>query len=199
MDIKIFFAGLAFVAIVAAGVPYIRDTLMRKTKPHVYTWLVWTVTTGIATAGVWYGNGGYPAFTSGVGAAITFFVFLLSLKYGTRDIKVSDTVSLLFCLVALFLWIGLKSPLWSVVLGATIDIVAYWPTLRKTYVAPWSESLSSWALWILAPVCSMAALTSYNVLTLANYFPIFFVNVTFVGLFLLRRRVVPKPADILKQ
>lgn len=193
MDTKIIFALCALVLIVWAAVPYIRDILKGATKPHVYTWLVWSVTTGIAAAGVFYGHGGYPALTTAIGSAISFSIFFLSIKYGTRDITLSDTLALIFCAVAIFVWAGLHNPLWSVILAASIDIAAYWPTLRKTYVAPWSESLSSWILWLVTPVFSVLALSSYNIYTLVNYVPIFFVNAIFLMICLVRRKSIPKP------
>ena len=194
MDTKIIFALVALVLIVAASVPYIVDMLKGKTKPHLYTWLVWSITTGIAAAGVFYGNGGYPALTTGVGAALSFIIFFLSFKYGTKDITTGDKLALGFCLVAILIWVGLHNPLGSVVLAAAIDIAAYWPTVRKTYTAPWSEPLFSWALWIATPFFSILALSAYNIFTLVNYVPIIVVNIAFLALCLIRRKVVPKPA-----
>lgn len=193
MDIKLTFSLIVLVIITVAGVDYVRAILKRTTKPHVYTWLVWSITTGIAALGVFYGHGGYPALTTAVGSAISFIIFFLSIKYGTRDITLSDTLALVFCLVAILIWAGLHNPLWSVILAASIDIAAYWPTLRKTYLEPWSESLSSWILWLITPVFSVLALGSYNIFTLVNFVPIFFVNALFLTICLVRRKSVPKP------
>lgn len=193
MDIKIIYAFGALALIVAAAVPYIIDMLKGRTKPHVYTWLVWSITTGIAAAGVFYGDGGYPALTTGISSVISFVIFFLSFKYGTKNITLGDTLALIFCIVAIFIWLGLKNPLGSVVLAASIDIAAYWPTVRKTYFEPWSESLSSWTLWVLTPFFSILALSAYNLFTLANYVPIIIVNIAFLALCLFRRKSVPKP------
>lgn len=59
IDIKIILAIIStVVAIALAFVPYLRDIFRRKTKPHTYTWLIWTITQGTAVAGLWYGGGG---------------------------------------------------------------------------------------------------------------------------------------------
>lgn len=194
MDLKLISAVVVACMLVAAIVPYILDIFKGKTKPHLYTWLIWVATGGIGTAALVYGNGGYPIYTMGLGTALCVLVVLLSFKYGTRNITLSDTLALIVCGVAIFIWVGLNNPLWSAILGVAIDVVAYWPTVRKTYVEPWSESLSSWVLWILTPVLSILALDAYNVFTLINYIPIFSINILFLAVCLLRRKTIPKPA-----
>jgi hypothetical protein len=194
MDLKLFSAVIVACMLVAAIIPYVSDIFKGKTKPHLYTWLVWMVTGAIGTGALIYGGGGYPVYTMGIGTALCGIVVFLSFKYGTRNITLSDTLALIVCAVAVFIWLGLNNPLWSAILGVTIDIVAYWPTLRKTFVEPWSESLSSWLLWILTPAFSVLALDAYNIFTIVNYLPIFFVNLVFLALFLVRRKIIPKPA-----
>lgn len=193
MDFKLFFALVAVATMIAAIVPYVIDTFQGKTKPHLYTWLIWSVTGCIVTAGYMYGQGGYPVVTSAIGTVFCIFVFIISFKYGTRNITASDTVALLVAGVAVFMWIGLNNPLLSILLGVSIDLIGYWPTFRKTYIEPWSESLVSWALWIATPLFSVLALSSYNIYTLAGALPICAINIAFLVFCLLRRRAVPKP------
>ena len=194
MDLKLLSALVVACMLVAATIPYVLDMLKGNTKPHLYTWLVWFVTGAIGTAGLIYGGGGYPVYTMALGTMMCFLLFILSFRYGTHDIRMSDTVALVVCAIAILFWVGLNNPLWSVILGISIDIIAYWPTLRKTYVEPWSESLVSWIMWIFAPIFSILALEAYNVFTLINYVPIFFVNLLFLGICLARRKIIPKTA-----
>jgi|CXWL01.1.fsa_nt_gi hypothetical protein len=193
MDTKLLFALVAFALMVAAIVPYVLDTFKGKTKPHVYTWLIWTVTGGIATAAYIHGDGGYPAITSAIGTLFCVFVFLISFKYGTKNITVSDTIALIIAGLAIFMWVGLNNPLASVILGVSIDLIGYWPTIRKTYGEPWSEPLISWLLWTLIPLFSVLALNSYNIFTLLNPLPIAAINMAFILFFLIRRKSIPKP------
>lgn len=199
MDIKLVFAVLAFVLVIGAMVSYIRGMLRGTNKPHAYTWLIWTVTGGIATAALMYGEGGLPVYTSAINTTLCLAVFLLSSRFGTRDITRGDALTLAVAVLAIYFWTGLHQPLWSAILGISIDLIGYWPTFRKSYAAPWDESLASWLMWLVAPTLSILALASYNVFTLINFAPITFVNGLFILFLLLRRRAVPKPADILKQ
>ena len=194
MDFKLLFALAAFATIVAAIIPYVADTFRGKTKPHLYTWLIWSVTGCIATAAYMYGQGGYPAITSAIGTVFCIFVFLISFKFGTKDITLSDTVALVTAGVAVFMWLVLDNPLASALLGVSIDLIGYWPTFRKTYNEPWGESLSSWLLWMTTPLFSILALSSYNIFTLVYAAPIFTVNAAFIVFMLMRRRAVLKPA-----
>jgi hypothetical protein len=198
MDIKIFFALASLALIISAMIPYIYGMFKQTNKPHLYTWLIWSITGCIATAAYIHGNGGYPAVTSGIGTALCILVFVLSFKYGTRNITVSDTVCLIIAAAAIFAWVVLNNPLASVILGISVDLIGYYPTFRKSYAEPWSESRMSWILWTVVPLFSILALSSYNVFTLINATPIFVINTVFLIFMHVRRGVVPKPADIPK-
>lgn len=193
MDPKTIFFLIAFCLAVSAYIPYFLGIFKGETKPHAYTWLIWTITTGIGTAGVWYGGGGLPVVTFATTTVLTFIIFLLSLKFGTKNITTGDTITLLAALTAVFVWVGLDNPLWSVILGISIDLIGYWPTARKAFMEPWSESSFAWVLWTLAPLFSLLALQTYNPLTTSYYGPIFAVNTLLVAMFLIRRRALPKP------
>lgn len=59
MDMKFWFATVATVLGIVAFLPYLRDMLARKTRPHTYTWLIWILTQGIAVAGILRGGGAW--------------------------------------------------------------------------------------------------------------------------------------------
>lgn len=59
VSIKFIFALLSTVIVIFGGFfPYFLDIFRKRTKPHAYTWLIWSVTYGTALAGLWYGKGG---------------------------------------------------------------------------------------------------------------------------------------------
>ena len=194
MSIKLFFALLAPIVSIIAFVPYFSGIFAGTTRPHLYTWLIWTLSTGIGTAGLWYGGGGWAAVSGTVGATLTFFCFLFCFKYGTKDITVSDTIVLVLSLCAVGLWLFLHQPLLAVILASLIDLSGYISTYRKSWVDPWSESLTSWLIWIGYGFCIILALQNYNWLTLPFILSTTVVaNLVLIALLLLRRRVVPKP------
>ncbi len=192
MSMKLIVAVLALVvAIIGAFLPYIRDIFLKKTKPHAYTWLIWTITQGTAVAGLWYGNGGWGILPLFIGTIFVFLVFLLSLKYGTRNITKGDTVVLIAALLAIVVWWQLQAPLLAVLMVSVIDVLGYLPSFRKTFKEPWTETVASWVVFSIANILNMLALSEYNFLTLSYLVAITVANLVLVTICLLRRRVVP--------
>lgn len=145
MEGKVGFGLIAVLLAVLSSVLYIRDIFRGNSKPHTYTWLIWSIVTTIAFLGQWVSGGGPGSWATGVAAILTTFILLLSLKggYGTKDITRFDFACLILALAAILPWLFAKSVLWSVLLATAIDLIAFVPTIRKTWHAPRSESLAS--------------------------------------------------------
>ena len=60
----------------------------------MYSWLIWTILQIVGVAAQLKDGAGYGAWALGVGAFFCFAIFLLSFKYGTKNISKFD----LFCL-----------------------------------------------------------------------------------------------------
>lgn len=194
MDLKLIFAILASVTALIAYFPYIRDMLAKKTKPHVYTWLIWLLTQGTAALGIFYGGGNWGGLYLAVMCVEIIVVFLLSFKYGTKNITKGDTIILVSALIAIFVWWQLKQPLLSVFMVSAIDVIGYIPSFRKSFKDPWSETLVSWFLFALANILGILALGSYNLLTTTYLISIFIAN-TSLFLFCFLRRHLIKPRE----
>ncbi len=168
MDIKIILGVIAALLALLSSFLYIRDILRGNTKPHTYTWLIWTIVTWIVFLGQWNSNGGPGSWATGVAAVVTTVTLLLSLKggYGTKDITKFDKVCLVLALVAILPWLVAKSILWSVILSTVIDLIAFFPTMRKTWNAPRSESLGSMYADAVKHSLSIISMKSY---TLVNW------------------------------
>lgn len=162
---KIIFAVLAVLVNTYAFYPYLRDIFSKQTKPHTYTWLIWTITQGTAVAGLWYGHGNLGSIELAIGTFFVFFIFLLSLFRGTKNITYSDTIILIISLLAVFVWWKLNNPILAVFMVTGIDIFGTIPTIRKSWIDPHSETMISWGLFSLANFLSILALGSYNLLT----------------------------------
>src|SRR5215469_2926316 len=84
MDIKTLFAIIAAIISTACFVPYLKDIFLKKTKPHIYTWLIWTLTQATGAIGILYGGGGFGGLQLVTGTLFIFMIFLLSVSYGTK-------------------------------------------------------------------------------------------------------------------
>lgn len=192
MDYKLIFAGISILLGTYAFFPYLRDTIRGKTQPHSYTWLIWSLTQGTAAVGMFYGGGGIGMLAFAIGAVFVFVTFLFSLKYGTKNITPFDTVLLVVALLAIFLWWYFKDPFISVLLVCIIDIVGYFPSFRKSYQEPWSETVSTWIYFIVGNSFAILALREYNFLTLGYIISISTANLVLIIICVMRRKAIQK-------
>lgn len=158
--------GLITVALsfIALG-PYIIDILKNKTKPHIFTWVVWAMVTILAFVGQWQKGGGAGSWTTGITGLLTIFIALISLKKGSRDITFFDTIIFIGALLSMIPWWLTKDPTLSVVILTAIDVLAFIPTIRKTIKDPKSETFISYVLHAVRHSLSIAALSNYNLAT----------------------------------
>jgi len=190
MDVKLILALLSTAITIAAYFPYLRDLFLKKTKPHAYTWLIWTITQGTATAALWYGGGNFAAISLTVGMLLVLLIFFLSLKYGTKNITKSDTFVLAMALLAIVVWWQLNNPLPAVLMVSAIDGLGYIPTIRKSFAEPWSETISFWVAMATASALALLANGEYNLLTVTYLATLAVANTTVAVLCILRRRVI---------
>ncbi len=193
LDWKTTLAFISFALALGSYVPYVYDIIHRRIHPHAYTWLIWSITQGVASAGLWYGHGGWVAVSLAIGSLFVFSIFLLSLKYGTKDITKSDTIVLCFALLAIVVWWQLDNPLLAVLMVSLIDVIGYIPTYRKSLTKPWSESLLAWILVSASYIFALGALAEHNLLTVSYLVSIFFANMLLILLCLVRRTQIPNP------
>ena len=189
MDLKIIIGVIAALLAVASTCTYIRDIFRGNTKPHVYTWLIWAIVTIIAFLGQWVSGGGPGAWATGVTAVFTVVILLLALRYGTTDITNFDKVCLVLALVSILPWLLIQNILWSVILATFTDVIGFLPTIRKTWHAPRSESLSSMFFDAAKHGLSIGSLQTYSLATWLYPAGVLGAKLVIIGEILIRRRV----------
>ena len=166
MTIKILAGIIGTILSVACFYPYFRDIFNHKTQPHIYTWLVWSLLQGTSVIIMIRGGAGIGVWPFVVGSLLCGCVFLLSIKYGTKNITAFDTVCLIGALLAMLVYVFLHDPLLSIILVVGIDFIGFLPTLRKSYIEPKTETASTYILSAMSSVLAVAALSNYSVITL---------------------------------
>lgn len=160
------FLGIITVALSIIGhIPYILDIFKGKTKPHVFTWLIWSIVTTIAFIGQWTTGGGAGSWGTGMTVIITILITFLSFKYGSKDITTSDKFFFTGALISIIPWLITKDILLSVIIATLIDIFAYLPTIRKTLKNPETETLFTYIINVLRHGISITALQNYAITT----------------------------------
>jgi len=165
MDFKTIISFIAIILIFAGYFPYLRDTIRGKTRPHVFSYLLWTLITFIIFALQIKSGGGIGSWITFVLGFVIFVTFLISLKNGKRDIKKIDYLFLILTLLSIPLWLLAKQPVLSAILPSTVDMLAFAPAVRKSWVDPWSETLSLYTITALRHGLAIVALVQINIVT----------------------------------
>lgn len=180
------FAIVAALLALASYVPYFNGLLKGRVQPHAYTWGIWSLVSGITLFAQIAKGAGIGAVPTATAALLTFCIFLLSIKFGFRQITRIDTAFLILALVAIIPWLVTKDPTVSVILAVSIDVLGFVPTLRKTWLLPTSESLATYGLNIVRHMLSLFALEAYNVATVLHSAAMLVMNSTIVAVIVRR-------------
>lgn len=165
MEIKNIVGTIAVILTFLGYVPYIQDVLKGKTKPHVYSWFLWGFVTLIAFALQISAGGGIGSFVTLAAALVSLIIFGLGMREGKKDITKTDTLFFILGLVAVVIWLFAKQPIISIILVATIDMLGFIPTFRKSWNKPYSETLFTYLLNTFRHGLSIIALSNYSIVT----------------------------------
>ena len=159
------FAIIAAVIAIGGNIPYLRDVIVKRIAPHPYTWLVWTIVSGITLFGQIVKGAGIGALPTAMAELFTVAIFILSLQHGFKNIRKIDNYFLAVALGGLIPWVITRDPTLSVVIAVSIDLVAFVPTIRKTWRKPQSETPILFGANVLRHILTLLSLNSYNIAT----------------------------------
>ena len=189
-DYKTIVGVIAVLISIFGYVPYFRDIISGKTKPHAFSWLVWGVLNAIAFAGQIHGKGGAGTWAVGLTALALFAIFVLSLIKGEKRIKLFDWLCLAGAAVSLLLWAITKQPLGSIILITVVDAFGFLPTVRKAYSKPYQETLLTYKINTVKYFLVVLALQNYTLVTTLFPLAVALMNALFVAMLIIRRKQV---------
>ena len=172
---------------IAGNLPYLLDILKQRVKPHPYTWFVWTLVSGTVFFGQLAKGAGIGALPTAASEIFTLIIFLFSLKYGFKGIKTIDTIFLLIALGGIGIWFLTKDPTYSVIIAVSIDVIAFVPTLRKTWEYPRTETPILYGTNVLRHILALFSLQSYNIATTLHSIAMITTNTLMTGIIVLRK------------
>ncbi|MCB1538024.1 MAG: hypothetical protein H6865_02585 [Rhodospirillales bacterium] len=188
MDAKSVY-GLVSVAVTLIGIaPYIAGMLRGHTKPHMFSWFLWGFTSWIVMAAQTWDHAGAGSWAMLTAALVCTSVFILCFWVGEKNITRADWVMFSIGLAAVPAWMITKNPLLSVVIVSLVDLVAYGPTIRKSWTKPRDEVAFMYmtaGTWQAFSLLAMERFTLVNVLSPAS---LLCINCLFVPYLLIRRR-----------
>lgn len=186
---------VGFVAVIltlAGYVPYIRDTLKGKTTPHIYTWFLWSLLSFIGFALQMSDKAGPGAFVTLTAAIAGLFICIVGFRKGSKNITFSDTVFLILALLSLVIWLFAKQPVVSTILISVTDLLAFFPTLRKSWRKPEEETLSSYVTNTFRFGLALVALEKYTIISSLSPWTWVFMNGIFSIFLIVRRKQLSK-------
>jgi len=185
---RVLFGYLGIIFKLAGFFPYFRNIFTGHTKPHAFSWLVWSALTGLAFSISLSEGGGLGAWVTGITSLGCFVIFLLALFKGDRKFHWFDWLALLSAFIALALWRTTNDPITSVILITITDVLGFLPSFRKGYGKPFEETASAFALDAIGFSLGILALETFTFSTWFYPATIALTDGSFALMIWLRRR-----------
>lgn len=189
---KVIIGAVTVLLSITGHIPYIRDILRGKTKPHIYTWFIWTVLTSLTFVAQFREGAAAGAWTTVTTALMSLAICGMSFKKGTHDITWTDGMCLAGAVIALAAWLITRQGLIAVVLATAVDVLAFIPTVRKSLNRPEQETFTTYLLAVFRNGLALFAMSSYNVVTLLYPISLFVMNIVQTVVLLIEDHMQPK-------
>ncbi len=165
MYVKEIIGAIAVVMAFVAYIPYYKDILKGKTHPHIYSWSLWGFLTILILALQIKGGAGPAAWMTAAVGLLCLGVVVLSFRQGKKDITTTDTVTAILSLTAIGFWLFANQPIVAIFLAVAADMLAFFPTVRKSWNQPHTETLSLYATNAVRFLLVLLAIEQYTILT----------------------------------
>jgi hypothetical protein len=184
--------GISSVILTFLGyIPYSFNIIRGKTKPHAFSWLIWFLLTAIGFF-IQIAHGAGPgSYMLGLTTIVCFLFFVAGLIRGEKNITRSDWISLIGALIALALWLIFNATFVSILLVVTADALGLIPTIRKSMIHPYQETLITYLFSAIKAILSLFALTTVSFETAFYLFYLLIANAGFVLFLSIKRRYTP--------
>ena len=170
---------------------YLLDSLRGKITTHPFSWIVWTSINLIVFLAQVSDEAGPGAWMNGTVTLICLCIVFISLKNGFGNIKPLDIYVFVLCMAAIPVWVITDNAFYSLILVTSADFLACIPTFRKSWLKPYEEPVSFYALNAGRHGLSILAIAHYSLITTLAPVAIGLIS-TIMAVFLLWRRHVLK-------
>jgi len=185
------FIAVAILLRLMAGGGYLISTLRGKAKPNIVSWSLWSLTALIAFAAQIYKGGGSEALVTLAIAFGPLAVIAVAVLKDTQSLTLTrlDVWCLSLAIAGIILWIRTKDPLLALLMSIVADILASIPTVVKSYLTPQTESAAAYSLSVISMIVTLLTIRQWSVMSWAFPLYILVINLTFVTLILLPKRL----------
>ena len=187
--LKTILAIISIVLLLVGDVPYIVNTIKRKTRPHLFSWLVWSILNVVNFLILLNNGGGQGSIVALIRTLSTLLIFFLSIRNGLKDIKKWDIFFLILSLVTLVIWYNLTDPIYAAILSSLTNALSIIPTVVKTWKEPKSETLSLYAANIVRQTTFVFSIASMTATTITEPLVSLFLNLIMTVIIISRSKV----------
>jgi hypothetical protein len=174
---------------VAAAIPYIRDTLQRKTRPNLVTWFTWTLLNIITAIAAFAAGAKQTAIFASALGICTGLVVIAGLRDGLKKYTVFDAICQVLAIVGIVLWRLTNAPDLALLFTISASFIGSLPTYRHAWKLPGEETWQFYALDGFSAVVAIASVSRFNFAGLGYPVYIVFSDYTIMGTILTRLRV----------
>ena len=169
-------------------VPYIRDTLRGKTRPHVFSWFVWGVLEATAFFAQIAGGADAGAWATGASAGVALYIAGIAFSRKDKQIRFLDWIALSGALIGIILWRLAHDPLFAIVCVTLADAFGFIPTFRKSYHKPHEETVTEYVFSTIKWIVAFPALGVFTLTTMLYPASLIITNSAFAVMALWRRK-----------
>ena len=169
--------------------PYLWGIYKGSVKPHRVSWLIWGTLTIINFFSQYAGGARESLIFTGQSAFWRILIFVMSLKKGVGGHTRLDLFCIIGAIVGLILWKLTDSPLLSLFINIAIDAIGCIPTIKKIYLQPRSEGLTTFVSGMFSALFGVLAEPKYSIYTLLFPSWVIAANTVIVSIGLWKRRV----------
>jgi hypothetical protein len=127
---------------VAGTLPYVRDTVRGRTRPHRGTWLIWGALGIVACVSQRAEGASWSLVLTASQAVLTGVVFALALRHGEGGVTAFELSVTAVACAGIAGWALAREPLVAVACVIAADLSAAAMMTPKTYRDPHSETLA---------------------------------------------------------
>jgi len=191
MIFKSIFSAAAVILTLYAFIPYIIAIHKAEVRPHMFSWIIWGISTIIVFFAQLSAKGGIGAWPIGVSGCLTLVVAYISfIKRADVQLRPIDSIFFILALSSLPLWFITTDPLTAVLVLTLVDLLGFGPTFRKVIHAPYSESIGFFAIFTLRNILVILALEHYVLATVLFPATIATTTTILIALIFIRRRLL---------
>jgi hypothetical protein len=182
---------LAGIISILDAVPYIRDVMRGRTRPHRGTWLIWSSLALVALASQLADGAEWSVVMVAVQALATGVIFAFSIRRGEGGLSPVDITLITIAALGVMGWLVFSEPVVATACVVAADTLGVAMMLPKTWRDPASETLVTYVLASAAGLLSTFAVGAIEA-SLLLYPAYFFLANGLIAVVIVSRR---KTAD----